>query len=337
MKTHIAVFLVMLFGASILVAQSGASVVGAGYTDPSHIAIAPGQVITLFLTNVKGAVPFNQTANALPLPTQMAGLSVTLRVFKNIEPIPAPIVGVQQRVTGCSGTAPEVMTTDTCRIVGLTIQVPTGFSLPLPFSTPEANRLQQLVVSENGVPGPPIAFYLYPDNIHVVTNCEPIQSFPLNRNCQGYVTHANGALVQATDPAQPGETLILYAFGLGGTIPTVAAGSVAPTPPAKLVSPLQLAFDFTPGAAPTWPGPPSATVIRDVASFAGLAPNYAGLYQVNFKLPTPPKGTPACLTSGVQSNVTITLVGDYTFDGAQFCVKVDQVAASQPAQGGIAH
>ena len=268
----------------------------------------------------------------------MAGLSATLRMFKNVDPIPVPIVGVLQSVTGCSGAVAGVVTTDPCRLVGLTIQVPTDLSSPLPFSTPDGNRLQQLVVSENGVPGTAIAFYLYPDNIHVVTNCEPVQSFPGNRDCQGYVTHANGALVQGTDPAQPGETLILYAFGLGGTVPSVPAGSAAPIPPAKLVSPLRIAFDFTPGAVPAWPGPSSATVVRDMAVFAGLAPNYAGLYQVNFKVPAPPPGTPACLTSGsVQSNVTITLVGDYTYDGAQFCVRTDPVATPQAVRAGLAH
>jgi hypothetical protein len=56
MKTYIAAFLVLFSGARVLFAQPGASVVGAGYIDPSHIAIAPGQVITLFLKNVKGAV-----------------------------------------------------------------------------------------------------------------------------------------------------------------------------------------------------------------------------------------------------------------------------------------
>jgi hypothetical protein len=35
----------------------------------------------------------------------------------------------------------------------------------------------------------------------------------------------------------------------------------------------------------------------------------------------PPPGTPACLTGGVDSNITITLVGGSTMDGAPFCVK----------------
>ncbi len=339
MNSYATASLVMVFGARVLAAQSGITVIGSGYINPSTVVIAPGQITTIFLSGVKSTwsllSPY-PTASGLPLPTTLAGFSVTLRQFKNVDPIPVPILSAMPLTGGCPGVDLNVPVSAPCLRVGLTIQVPTGLSLPLPFSTPDGNRLQELVVSENGVPGPAVRFSLIPDNIHVVTNCEPIQS-PLDSDCQGYVTHANGTLVQGTNPAQPGETLVLYAFGLGGTAPTVPAGRAAPLPPANLASPLQVAFNFTPGAAPAWPGPSSATLVRDLAAFAGLAPNYAGLYQVNFKVPAPPPGTPACLTSNVQSNVTITLVGDYTYDGAHFCVQTSQAAPTQADQVRLAH
>lgn len=313
--------LILLIGADILIGQSNVSVVASGYIDPSHIDLAPGQITTLYLHNVKSAMPRYLAASGLPLPTTLAGLSITLRQFSNVDPIPVPIVAVRQLDTGCPSARLDILTTDPCRLIAVTIQVPTGLSMPLPASPPDPNRRQELVVSENGSPGPAFAYYLYQDNIHVVTTCDPIQPF-VGADCRPELTHADGSLVQGGNPAQPGETLVLYAFGLGGTNPTVPAGSPAPLPPAVRPFPLMVTLNFTANAMPSRLGPTSATVTLNQAIFAGLTPGLAGLYQVNFKVPVPPAGTPACLTSNVQSNVTITLLGNDTFDGAQFCVQV---------------
>ena len=43
----------------------------------------------------------------------------------------------------------------------------------------------------------------------------------------GSITHANGALVTAANPAVRGETLVLYATGLGSLTPSVATGNIA--------------------------------------------------------------------------------------------------------------
>jgi uncharacterized protein (TIGR03437 family) len=58
--------------------------------------------------------------------------------------------------------------------------------------------------------------------------------------------------------------------------------------------------------------------------YAGLAPGYVGLYQINFTVPPPPVGTPPC-SGAVQSNLTVSVGGLASFDGAGICV-----AASQP-------
>ncbi len=315
-------FIALLVGASLLVAQSGVSIVGAGYVDPAAIILAPGQITTLFLRDVKSTLPDYQGAGGFPLPTTLAGLSVTFRQFSDVDPIPVPILAVRKLTTGCFGALPGSITTEPCRLIALTIQVPTGLSFSQPLSPPDRNRRQELVVSENGAPGPAFAYILYHDNIHVLTDCDPIRPSPL-AFCNYRVTHADGTLVQGgSNAAQPGEILVLYAFGLDGTDPIVPAGSPAPLPPAVRPFPLTIAFDFTPNATPARPGLASATVVLDQAVFAGLTPNYAGLYQVNFKVPTPPAGTPRCFQENVLSNVTVTLLGHETFDGAQFCVKV---------------
>jgi uncharacterized protein (TIGR03437 family) len=84
--------------------------------------------------------------------------------------------------------------------------------------------------------------------------------------------HANFDPVTPANPARPGETIILYAVGLGATDPVVAAGEAAPSaePLARIVAPVQIRL-----------GTASVSQI----SYAGLVPGLAGLYQINFVMP----------------------------------------------------
>ena len=315
-------FLILVASGQLLVSQSNVGIIASGYIDPSVVVLAPGQVTTLYLRGVKNTIPQSNAATAFPLPTVMSGLSITIRQFSNVDPIPIPILAVNQLQRACPGSRPLDPTTDPCRVVAVTIQVPTdGLSIPRPFSTPDPNRHQELVVSENGSPSPGFAYAIHNDNIHVVTVCEPTQASK-DADCSPQIRHADGKVVDPYNPALPGETILVYALGLGGTNPSVSAGSISPLPPATTVIPLGVYLNFAPNAPPSRLGPASATVIVERADFAGLTPGYAGLYQVNFKVPEPPPGTPACLSTGVQTNVTVTLSGYDSFDGARFCVKV---------------
>jgi len=85
--------------------------------------------------------------------------------------------------------------------------------------------------------------------------------------------HADGSLVTAVAPAQPGEVIVLYAAGLGRTIPDVASGHIVSTATSILYeSELQILLNGQPcPASSIW--------------YAGLAPGFAGLYQINLELP----------------------------------------------------
>src|SRR5713101_8291053 len=74
-------FAAMIFAAAAAFGQGGITLAGAGYTAPTPIHAAPGQVITLRLTGLKTVLPAGapiQRAASLPLPRVLAGISATL-------------------------------------------------------------------------------------------------------------------------------------------------------------------------------------------------------------------------------------------------------------------
>jgi len=86
-------------------------------------------------------------------------------------------------------------------------------------------------------------------------------------------THADNSLVGADSPARAGETIVLYATGLGKAVKNPASGELPPYVSQIVnLSGLKVSLD---GVALD-----SARI-----QYAGLTPGSAGLYQINFSLP----------------------------------------------------
>ena len=113
---------------------------------------------------------------------------------------------------------------------------------------------------------------------------------------QGAILDVQGRLVDTTSPAVAGEVVQVFCTGLGATEPRVTSGKPAPAaePLARVVVPVEAQVGGQP-----------ATV-----HFAGLAPGFVGLYQVNVEIPAeiaPGSEVPlVLLQNGVPSN-TVTL------------------------------
>jgi uncharacterized protein (TIGR03437 family) len=98
--------------------------------------------------------------------------------------------------------------------------------------------------------------------------------FTLNQDGLGYgaVQHnADYSLVTPSNPAQPGEYLIVYLSGLGAVSPAVSDGAAGPLSPLSWTTNTITAYIGGQAVTPT---------------YFGLAPGFVGLYQLDVQVPT---------------------------------------------------
>jgi uncharacterized protein (TIGR03437 family) len=103
--------------------------------------------------------------------------------------------------------------------------------------------------------------------------------------------------ITASNPAHVGDTLVIYCNGLGAVSPPVPTGTPAPT---DTLTQTTNAVTVTIGG------------VSEAAEFAGLAPGYPDLYQVNAAVPAgvqPGNAVPVVLTvAGQSSPAVVTIV-----------------------------
>ncbi len=134
-------------------------------------------------------------------------------------------------------------------------------------------------------------------NLPLADYAPGIFEFRLGAKLYGVVTHADGTVVTAQNPARAGEIVIIYATGLGPLDPAQATGEPAPLSPLVRT---RVIPKVTVGGS-------EATVF-----FSGLTPELVGLYQINATLPDPlPNGDQQLFVTanGIQSNsVTVPIL-----------------------------
>jgi len=205
---------------------------------PQPTPLTPGSLISLFGYNLAGA---GGAATTLPLPTNLNGVSVT------IGGIPAPLIA--------SAAASVPGGTDQ-----INLQVPAELA---------GRSTADIVVTNNGVSGAPET---------VALGTAPA-FFTLNAagTGDGIFVHSDGiTLITPSNPAKAGETIVLYATGLGNVQASVASGAPFTGP------------DRVTGAVTVTIGGQPATV-----QYAGGLPGFAGVYQLNVVVPAhlPPAET----------------------------------------------
>jgi len=162
-------------------------------------------------------------------------------------PVPTKLNGVQVLVNGIAAPIDFVS--------------PAQLSFLIPYATEPIASIQ---VINNGTPSNTVTSYM--------SSTSP-GAFALSPGgvSMAAVLHLNGAVVSEDNPAQVGETLQFFAAGLGNVKPPILDGG------AGLAEPLSYTIDEI---RVYIDGQPAMT------TYAGLAPNLPGIYQLNAVVPS---------------------------------------------------
>lgn len=138
---------------------------------------------------------------------------------------------------------------------------PTQINFLIPYEITTSSAV--VFVNRQGLDGPFVTIQLAP--------AAPA-FFQWNGN-MAVAEHANGILISPAAPAHGGEVIVLFAAGLGRTAPDLSSGFIVQLPVTILLaSQLQILLN----GVPCSPGN---------IYYAGVTPGFAGLYQINLKLP----------------------------------------------------
>jgi uncharacterized protein (TIGR03437 family) len=307
------IFFGFLLSSSLLTAQG---IVRSGYTASAPVSVAPGQIATFYVAGLRA----------------LTGITATLQQQTSSTPAPVQSVSTVSLCPDDIGTPITGCGTQTA----VTVQIPYELvpRCPLCASPLFAATPATLLISQNGTALGAIELNPLADEVHVLKACDmalgppsPTQPNLTGLPCAPLVTHADGGLVSASSPANVGEALTVWAFGLGQTTPAAITGQTAKMAPAAETFNLDFNYEVNALAEKPFTGSPDHIPLNPL--FAGLAPGYVGLYQVNFIVPPqPPNGTPRCALPGTagpganlaQSNFTVSIGGQFSFDGAGICV-----------------
>jgi uncharacterized protein (TIGR03437 family) len=255
-----------------------------------------------------GIGPFLGISVALQAPTMSSSLSTT-GVFLD----PQGVVNAGSFAPFTAGVAPgELLTLFGANLaaelqVASTIPFPTTLgkvqvminSLPVPIYYVSPTQLAVLV--PYSVTGSIAKLQVFNDNVPsnavtrwIAKTAPGVLTQLQNGLGYGDVVHLDGTLVNDKSPAKIGETVSVYLTGLGAVNPAIADGDAGPVNP--------LANATNPSTA--FIGGTEAKV-----SYSGLAPQLAGLYQINLTVPdgvTP--GNPSLDIAGPDSYASVCLI-----------------------------
>lgn len=229
-------------------------VVNAASYQPVTASLAPGELITLFGTGFTTTTAAAQGGQAFV--DSLGGVSVT------INNIPCPVYAVSP--TQISAIVPYAVASNQTGLAN--IQVSNGNSVSnvvqmyLTDTAPGAfsQETSPILMTQSGQPS--IDGIGYAAALHVNTN----------------------QLVTPDDPAQSGEYISVFLTGLGPVYPTVSDGALGPANPlswADVYQAQNLSVTFSDFAIQSAGNPA-------VIEYAGLAPYFAGLYQINVQVPS---------------------------------------------------
>lgn len=209
--------------------------------------LLPGGTLQIFFNGATAAALGNGLAPGNVAQVYGSGLGPTSIVGATSVPLPTQLDGTFMLVGGVQAPLYFVLNS------------PIAIQIPFELAT---NQQAAAIASVNGALSLPI-----------MLNIVPVQpGIALNPDGSVNAQHldATYSSITASNPAKPGETIVIYLAGMGATNPSVPTGAATP---AELV--------------PTTVQP-TVTVDSQNAEivYAGLTPTGVGLYQIDFTVPS---------------------------------------------------
>jgi uncharacterized protein (TIGR03437 family) len=280
-----------------------------GIHAPSYAPPSSGPWIDpIGITNAANYTPITNAYAPGELVTLYGSFGVATKSNQAL-PIPTTLDGVQVFV---NGQAAPVSLVSASQITAL-----------MPYEV-SGEYFATFQVSVNGTKSNLVTVY--------VDNSAPgIYTQTANGLGAGAILHTDYSEVKASSPAVPGETLLLFMNGLGSVTPQVADGEAASSSPLSISDESDDIFVYlSDGVDAAEP----ASVL-----FAGLAPGFAGLYQVNFTVPSSGLANGDVLIAFITNEAlnemsTISLSGFPAASGLAVPIRRNSRLPSRPAGAG---
>jgi uncharacterized protein (TIGR03437 family) len=198
------------------------------------------------IVNAAGMAPItNSVAPGEYVTLYGSGLAPSTRRAKRA-PFPMQLGGVQVKVNN--------------RPAAIYYVSPGQISVLVPYATTEPYATFQVI--NNGTASNAVTVY--------TNNTAPgVFSLDVTGYGPGAVLRQNNTVISSSNPAHVGEVIQIFLTGLGAVSPAVPDGTASPSPPSKVTADILVNVDG----------------INAPVKFAGLAPQFVGLYQVNAQVP----------------------------------------------------
>jgi uncharacterized protein (TIGR03437 family) len=320
----------LLCSATAIQAQTAAVLAAAGYAAPAPVEVAPGQVVTLFFRGVRpGADGKPRIARSVsdPAPARLAGLAVRIAQPGRTTPLEAPVLAVHQE-NECDAAQPAQ---PVCLLTAVQVQIPHELDFLSPAGI-DIRPAADLILDDEGQPSRRYPARVVSDNAHVLTSCDVNGEIAPEGDCARSAYHSDGRPVSAAAPARYGDTIVVYAYGLGQTSPAAATGRAASGP-----APLVERIPGSPFGRGVWVSfrkdlvNASPSIPRRIddqlaahpgvpMAYAGLAPGQLGVYQINVPIPPLSSFTVPCGPE-VRANAILTVTTAMGTENVPICLE----------------
>jgi uncharacterized protein (TIGR03437 family) len=246
---RIRAFSFIVFAAALASAQSTNPLIAPGGiangASFQAVPLAGGSLFSIF-----GSALASQTASASSVPFSRSLGGVTVQFVSGSTTIDAPISYVQPG----SGSSSQI-----------------NAQVPWELATAGANTTVNMVVTNNGAASAstPVTIAPFSPGIFGFNSASGTMAIAYTYADGMFAWPANSVAGLTTHPAAHGSLVIVYATGLGAVTPSIADGAA-------------------PGGVLTQANTPPVVLIGGVSApvaFAGLQPQFPGVYQLNITIP----------------------------------------------------